>query len=165
MKNKRGFVLTETLVVTVFLVTISTFIYVSIIPLMGRYEDMIDREKDVDIVYKLYNVRKLLLNDTHLVNVTEGSFNGNIKCSDLEKSTYCSMLMGQLELNNYRLIYVDNIYNNLNNLKNIDTELHITDIYDYIKAYQDDEGEYLILLDANKHTVSHLLLAPFIQTY
>ena len=51
MIDKKGFVLTETLIVIVFLVTIFTFIYVSIVPLMGKYEDMTVRSSDIDIVY------------------------------------------------------------------------------------------------------------------
>ena len=49
--NKRGFALTETLVVIVFLVSIFTFIYVSIIPLIGKYENIISSENDIDMVY------------------------------------------------------------------------------------------------------------------
>ena len=51
MKNKNGFVMTETLVVIVFLVSIFTFVYISIIPLIGKYEDMVYRKSDVDIIY------------------------------------------------------------------------------------------------------------------
>lgn len=174
MRNKKGFVLTETLVVTVFLVTISTFVYVSIVPLMGRYDDMIDREKDIDIVYKLYNLRKLLIMDDNRDSIIQGDFNGDIKCSDFAKSEYCNKLLEQMEISNYRLIYVKNIYNNLEtNIKNLDNSLNTTEFYNYLKKYSDDEGEYLVLLDLSedkytgkaKHTMAHLLYAPFIQTY
>ena len=57
LKNKKGFFMTETLVVIVFIATIFTFIYISVIPLIGIYEDKSERENDIDIVYKLYNIK------------------------------------------------------------------------------------------------------------
>ena len=173
MKNKKGFVLTETLVVTVFLVTIFTFIYVSIIPLMGRYDDLIDRENDIDIVYKLYNIRELLLQDDNRITITEEGFNSDIRCDSFAKIDYCNKLFEQLELTNYRLIYVNNIYNHRSDIQDVDTELNTTEIYQYIKKYEDNPGEYLILLDLSKdkytnepkHTIAHLLYAPYIQLY
>ena len=165
MKNKKGFVLTETLVVTVFLVTISTFIYVSIVPLMGRYEDLVNREKSIDIVYKLNNIRQLLIDDDNKDTITNGNYNNNVTCDQFARSTYCTKLMQQMELTNFRLIYVNNIYNNIGIIRGVDTELNITDLYQYIKAYIDDEGSYLILVDLKTHTVAHLLFSPFVQTY
>ena len=173
MKNKKGFVLTETLVVTVFLVTIFTFVYISIVPLMGRYDDFIDREKDIDVVYKLYNIREILFQDDNRSTITLSGWNNKIECSQFARVEYCTKLFEQLELTNYRLIYVNNIYNHINDIKAVDAELNTKEIYNYIKQYENDEGEYLILLDLSvdkytkqaKHTIAHLLYAPFIQTY
>ena len=165
MKNKKGFILTETLVVIVFLVTIATFVYVSVVPLMGRYEDLIDRERDIDIVYKLYNIRKLLLKDDNKEVITGGNFNGNITCNSFSNSIYCNKLVEQMELKNFRLMYINNIYNNIANIKSVDTSLNTTEFYRYLRNYQNDEGEYLVLLDLDRHTIAHLMYAPFIQTY
>ena len=164
MKNKKGFVLTETLVVVVFLVTICTFIYVSVVPLMGKYEDLIDRERDIDIVYKLYNIRKLLYDDDNKDTIVQNDIK-EITCTDFAKSDYCTKLMEQMELTNYKLIYVKEIYSNLNAIRQIDANLNTTELYRYIRAYQNDEGEDLILLDRDRHTIAHLMYAPFIQTY
>ena len=178
MNNKKGFALTETLVVTVFLVTIFTFIYVSIVPLMGRYDDLIDREKDIDIVYKLYNIREILLHDDNRTVITSSGWDGNLVCNKFAKAEYCAKLFEQLELTNYRLIYVNNIHSHIDDIKAVDEELDRNtskkeEIYKYIRQYEDDEGEYLILLDLSpdkytkepKHTIAHLLYEPFIQTY
>ena len=189
MKSKKGFVLTETLVVTVFLVTISTFVYVSIVPLMGRYDDLIERERDIDIVYKLYNIRKLIYNDSNKEPMTTCLNNNGetvtpcakvITCNNFgNRRDYCNNLISQLELSDYRLVYVNNIYKNLDFehekviITDTSTDFDTTEIFNYIKTYQDDEGEYLILLDLTpdkytnspKHTIVHLLFAPFIQTY
>lgn len=176
MKNKKGFVLTETLVVTVFLVTIFTFIYVSIIPLMGKYEDLVNREKDIDIVYKLYNIRKLLMNvDSNLV--TKEGFNDDITCdifSNMSYRTYCDKLFEQMEITNYKLIYVDNIHNNIENgnIGRVDLSLNTNadEFYQYLKAYERDDGQYLVILDMSRdvysgnerHTMAHLLFSPYV---
>ena len=151
MKNNKGFVLTETLVVTVFLITIFTFIYVSIVPLMGKYEDIINREKDIDIVYKLYHIRKLIADDRNRSNIAASPHN-TITCSDFYNSTYCTKLMQYLELSSYKLVYVDNINNSLDHIKTISVEM-----YDYIKQYRLKQYHALILLDMNKHTIAHLI--------
>ena len=70
MKNKKGFVLTETLIVTVFLISIFTFVYVSIIPLLGKYDDLTSRSSNIDIVYKLYYIRNMINNDTNKTTIT-----------------------------------------------------------------------------------------------
>lgn len=157
MKNNKGFVMTETLVVTVFLVSIFTFIYVSIIPLMGRYEDMINREEDIDIVYKLYNIRKLIETDGNKSSIISSGHN-TITCNSFSSSNrnYCNKLMEYLNLSNYSLVYVNNIFNNLNYIKGISEEM-----YDYIKKYQKNDNEVLILLDKNRHTIAHLFFDQY----
>ena len=161
MKNNKGFVMTETLVVTVFLVTIFCFIYVSIVPLIGRYEDIIYREGDIDIVYKLYNIRKMIEADLNKDILTESGKN-NIKCNMLDNSVYCNKMMEYLELNNnYVLIYVDNVADHLE-VKSDGSggDGYIKDqseeVNDYIKKYKNLQGEVLILLDSVNHTIAHL---------
>ena len=150
MKNKKGFVLTETLVVTVFLVTIFTFVYVSIIPLFGKYEDMAYRDADIDIVYKLYNIRKMISNDDNNATIASNTFK-RITCSDLNDTTSCNKLIEYLELNNYILVYADNIQNRLTDFSNLNTEM-----YKYVSKHKDFNERVLVLLDQNKHTIAHL---------
>ena len=140
----------ETLVVIVFLVTIFMFVYTSILPLMGRYEDMSSRIENIEIVYKLYNIRKMMLNETDIEHITEDSIM-NIECNDLVDKNYCLNLMDKLDLDNYKLIYVDGIRENSSALSNIDPE-----IGDYIRNYLDDHNASLILLDKTNHTIAHL---------
>ena len=45
--NKKGFFMVETLVVIVFCAGIFTFLYVSVLPLIGTYNDLI-----VNFLYK-----------------------------------------------------------------------------------------------------------------
>lgn len=152
MKNNKGFVMTETLVVTVFLVTIFTFIYISIVPLIGKYEDLVAREGDIDIIYKLYNIRKFMLVDPYKDIIIEPGKN-TITCNSFSDTNreYCNKMMEYLELDNYILVYVDDIYDNLGYIKSVSEEM-----YDYILQYDIVQSDVLILLDQNKHTIGYL---------
>ena len=165
MKNNKGFVMTETLVVTVFLVTIFTFVYVSIIPLMGKYDDMTFRNSDIDIIYKLYNVRKMINNDNNKNTIIGNTFK-EIKCQDLADQNYCNNMMVYLELSEYDsvqnryydryiLVYADNIHNRLTNFQNLSSDTK-KELYEYIKKYEDVGGNVLVILDKTNHTIAHL---------
>ena len=150
--NKKGFILTETLMVTAFIVGIFTFLYMSVLPLVGTYNDKTTRESDIDIVYKLYNIRKLISRDINRDIMTSSDFK-ELTCDDFYNKDYCENLIEVMELSNYKLIYVNKISNSINNLQN-DQE-----IYNYIKDYQDSNDKILILNDKAKHTVVHLKYA------
>ena len=152
--NKKGFFMTETLMVIVFVTVIFTFLYISVIPLIGEYHDKTVRESDIDIVYKLYSIRKAINEDNNKNIMMNGEYN-NIKCDSFSNSSYCNQLMDILELNNYSLIYSDsisNLYTGINNgIYNVDDE-----VKEYLKDYKDILENAIILLDKNKHTISHL---------
>lgn len=150
MKNKKGFVMTETLVVTVFLVTIFTFVYVSIVPLYGKYEDKIYRSSDIDIIYKLYNIKKMIINDENSSTIATSTFK-RITCNDLSDTAYCNQLMQYLDLSSYILVCADNINTRITNFANLNSEM-----YDYISEYRNFPIRVLVLFDQNKHTAAHL---------
>ena len=150
-KNKKGFVLTETLMVTVFVVVVFTFIYTAIIPLIGIYRDMSEREQDIDIVYKLYHIRKMILNDRNEYTITSNNVK-RIVCNDFSDVTYCNSLMSKLELSNYELYYTSSIQNNMN------SSLFSTEVKDYLANYSTTNKKTVILLDKINHTIAHLLL-------
>ena len=113
--------MTETLVVIVFIATIFTFIYISVIPLIGIYEDKSERENDIDIVYKLYNIKQLMEKNSNTLGITSNNVS-DIKCEKInnlpEEENYCNKLMDILGLTNYELYYVNGIKNNINLSKN-----------------------------------------------
>ena len=159
MKNNKGFVMTETLVVTVFLVTIFTFVYISIIPLMGKYDDMSYRDSDIDIVYKLYTIRKMLNKDSHKSNIVLNNFK-ELTCSDFDDESYCNMLMQYLDLrvdnvDNFHLIYTKNINANIQSFQNYTPDSE-KEIYNYLRKYTNFTGRVLILFDTRNHTIAHL---------
>ena len=59
MKNKKGFVLMETLVVTIFTLFIFTILYNNIVPLIGKYDEL-SYYNDIDTTYQLYHIKKLI---------------------------------------------------------------------------------------------------------
>ena len=150
LKNKKGFVMTETLVVTVFLVSIFTFVYVSIVPLFGKYEDKAYREADIDIVYKLYNIKKMILNDANKETIGSSNFKV-ITCNDLADTAYCNKLMQYLELSNYILVCADSMNNRLTNFSNLNKEM-----YDYAFKNKAYPSRVFVLLDQSKHTLAHI---------
>ena len=65
MKNKKGFVLVETLVVTVFVMTVLTMLLVNYTPAMSEFQRR-EYSDDVDSKYDLYWVRKMVQSDVFL---------------------------------------------------------------------------------------------------
>ena len=62
--NDKGFVLAETLIVTVFILAIFTMIYTYYYPIMGLYEER-ETYDDVDGKYAAYWVKRLIENDSY----------------------------------------------------------------------------------------------------
>lgn len=147
--NKKGFVITEMLMVAVFVLTIFTFIYTSTIPLIGKYRDIAERENNIDIVYKLYNIRQLVRKDDNFSKISSENVK-RISCSDLVNMSSCINLMEYLDLNHYTLFYINNIS------ENIDNSLFDNEIKEYLNKYSDDNQKVLLLLDNDEHTIAHL---------
>ncbi len=140
----------ETLAVIVFCAGIFTFLYVSVLPLIGTYNDLVIRENNIDIVYKLYNIRLAIQKDNKLKDtLTNNSFK-NIVCSDFKDEDYCNNLMTQMELTNYDLFYTDSIKNNIEGFSSY------KEVYDYLKKHKEEDNPTLILIDNKEHTVAHL---------
>ena len=136
--------------VTVFIITIFTFIYTSLIPLLGTYKDKSTRDEDIDIAYKLHHIRTMIKKDANQNTITSNNVKV-ITCNDLSDRNYCNNLMSYLDLNQYLLVYTKSIKNNLNSIKSINNE-----ISKYIDNYRNEDNESLILLDRNNHTIVHL---------
>lgn len=147
MKNNRGFVLLETLIVSVFTIIIFTFMYRSIIPLIGIYEGKV-ADNNVDMTYNLYHLRKDIYNDSdyHTVftsndygYVLEVTFNDASRWYDLVK------LLG-IDYDNYKLMFITNF----NAIKS--TIISDSEVDSKIKEYISDKkntfyDNNIILLD------------------
>lgn len=87
MKNNKGFLLMESLIVAVFVFTIFSFLYRNLVPLMGEYERRYNYD-DIDSVYAAHLFRNLLLADDNFDTLVAGVMdNPNIGANDI---TDCS---------------------------------------------------------------------------
>lgn len=148
-QNKKGFVLLETLIVTIFTLIIFTVLYTSVVPLLGRY-DTLSYYNDLDTTYDLYYIRNMLFNDSNYSTIDNNDYK-KLSCSDLDNKTYCYNLFAAMGINdNSELIFV-NMNTGLNNLKN--DSLVSDDIKDYVTRI--NETGCILILQNNSY-ISYL---------
>ncbi len=105
--NNRGFVLAETLVVTIFLMTIFTMLYVNFYPLIGEYEKR-ETYDDVDGKYAAYWLKRLIEDNSYSIpdsKVNSFRTKGYVRfeCNDVvgnDKRQTCINLVQSLEIEN-----------------------------------------------------------------
>lgn len=109
-KNEKGFILAEAIVVGIFVLSLFTFLFVNIIPLVGEYEA--NQEYDtIDGVYNANLVRSMILNDADVIDIlTLGSapykyYTGTGLCNNLNYKNMCLKLVGE-DFLNIKGIYV-----------------------------------------------------------
>ena len=105
--NNKGFVLAETLVVTVFLMILFTMIYSNFYPLIGEYEKR-ENYDDVDGKYVSYWMKKLVEDQNYSISEAKKTNMRNygffrLECSDLnnnsQQTTLCNNLLQAYEIN------------------------------------------------------------------
>lgn len=106
--NSSGFVLAETLIVTVFLMTIFAMLYSSFLPLAGEYEKR-ENYDSVDGKYAVYWIKRMIEDSSYDI---PSSKKNNIKnkgyvrfqCSDIvndeEKRLFCINIVSNLQVAN-----------------------------------------------------------------
>lgn len=100
--NKKGFVLVETIVVSVFVLGLFTFLIANIIPLIGEYEKESDYDS-IESIYSAHMIRKMILKSENqrIVSLatlpTEGyyMFEGDDICYYLTNINYCKKLLSR----------------------------------------------------------------------
>ena len=139
MKNKKGFVLLETLVVTIFTLIIFTLLYTSTVPLLGKYKDL-SYYNDIDITYDLYYLKRLIKNDSKYNDINNSSYQ-SIKCTDLEDANTCNSYFDALNIKkNDELVYLD-----LKEL-NANKKYLSSDILDYVNRIDKKYNNSKILI-------------------
>ena len=106
--NRNGFVLAETLVVTVFLMVIFTMLYRNFYPLIGEYEKR-ENYNDVDSMYSVYWLKRLIEDSSY--QIPSNSYKKNnfdnygymrFECKDVSidsgKQETCISLVKSLEI-------------------------------------------------------------------
>ena len=71
--NNKGFVLSETLVVSVFLMVLFTMIYTNFYPLIGEYEKR-ENYDDADGKYLAYWIKKMIESDGYILSTNEDDY-------------------------------------------------------------------------------------------
>lgn len=162
--TNKGFVLAETIVVAVFMVSIFMILYKNYYPLMGKYEKK-EFYDDVDSKYKAFWL-KYMVEDFEYAPLTFTNnytyFNCNNLSGNKSKLKQCNRMVSKMGLisNDY---YQENEAGDLiavaiitDNLANLQKKLPSTDLYqkasdgfiDYILSlppYEVRDGKYLIV--------------------
>ena len=106
--NNKGFILAETLVVTLFLMVMFTMIYTNFYPLIGEYEKR-ENYDDVDGKYTAYWVKKIIESSAYTLDASDISTMNKwgyirFECSNVSEENnqreMCSNLMNSLEIAN-----------------------------------------------------------------
>ena len=104
--NSKGFVLAETLVVTVFLMVIFSMIYSYFYPLIGEYEKR-EVYDDVDGKYSVYWIKQMIEDSSYSINKSDykAFFNKygflRFRCTDItniDKQSQCVTLVKALQV-------------------------------------------------------------------
>ncbi len=106
--NNKGFVLAETLIVTVFLMVLFTMMYSNFYPLIGEYEKR-ESYDDVDSKYAVYWIKKIVESAAFQPSSTKKQFMQQygymrFECSDIQsvdnQRDICINLVNSLEIHN-----------------------------------------------------------------
>lgn len=112
--NNKGFILAETLVVSIFLTLVFTMIYSNFYPIIGEYEKR-ELYDDVDGKYAAYWIKRMIESDTYVLNNTIPTFNKRVsmmnklgymrfECDDISEENnqrdMCKGLVNLLEVAN-----------------------------------------------------------------
>lgn len=106
--NSKGFILAETLVVTVFLMIMFTMIYTNFYPLIGEYEKR-ENYDDVDGKYTAYWIKKMIESNAYDLDTMDYSTMNKwgyarFECSNMSEQNnqreMCANLVNALEIAN-----------------------------------------------------------------
>lgn len=150
--NKKGFILVETLIVTVFVMTIFMVIYKNVVPYVGEYEKL-ETFDDVDSVYAANMIKQMLVRygnfeyiDTKLA---ESSYFEIQDCNDSRiyiNSKYCKTIKETLGIteNDYIIVTKYNI-SDFKNKTSVDEKFDsgkLSNFRDYINTLYNEDPFY-----------------------
>lgn len=142
-KNNKGFVLVESIVAAVFVMALSTFLIMNIIPLVGVYEETLNFDT-TDSKYDAHLVRKMILMDddcivSKLLRFPEGQaqkyyyFKEKQICDFLSHTNYCNMLLSEDYLDVKEIIITTYSGAEVKKLGDADMDEFSRVLQDYIK--------------------------------
>ena len=178
--NSKGFVMTETLVVAVFIMGIFGIMYNNYYPLIGEYErrEVFD---DVDSKYGAFWIKRFIQHSSYDLSAAQkNTINNNgyvlFSCSNINndyRKTMCNKLLKELEVKDYNVqpkVYITKY--NLESFKNYveaDTNYAtfsggFSDYINFLPLYRvpslnDAEYRVLIEFDRNKNGLNYTTYA------
>ncbi len=149
--NKKGFALVETLIVSVFVMTMFTLMYTNFFPIMGEYERRQNYD-DIDSLYKTFLVKRMvesvdfkagndiknaITSSKYIMYNVEEETNANNTCKVLvnqDSVEYCTNLM--VELGATRVVFSRYQLEDLKNYVKTENGINVlgNDFCDYIKT-------------------------------
>lgn len=108
--NEKGFLLAEAIVVGVFVLSLFVFLFVNVVPLVGKYEGY-ENYDTVDGIYNANMVRAMIMEDDNMNKILKlGTekykvYTAENLCNNLVKKNYCTVLLGKNYLN-VKKVYV-----------------------------------------------------------
>lgn len=141
-KNNKGFVLVETLVVTVFVMAVFSVIYINFYPLVGEYERR-EFYDDVDSKYGAFWMKRFIQDSSYSLT----TFKGNVAGSKHYHVFSCSQLSAKQGLcENLRTkLHIKNVYITDYNLTQFKTVAAVEGGFsDSLKSYIDYLPEYKV---------------------
>ena len=178
--NSKGFVMTETLVVAVFIMGIFGIMYNNYYPLIGEYErrEVFD---DVDSKYGAFWIKRFIQHNSYNLSAAQkNTINNNgyvlFSCNNINndyRKTMCNKLLKELEVKDYNVqpkVYITKY--NLETFKNnvaADTNYAtfsggFSDYVNFLPLYRvpslnDAEYRVLIEFDRNKNGLNYTTYA------
>lgn len=143
MKNKKGFVLVETIVAAVFVLGLFSFIIANLLPLVGEYEKKSVYD-NAESKYEAHLIRKMILKDNscrtkNLITLPEDTgyyvFENTDICLYLENMNYCNKLLSKDFLDVKKIILTKY---NVNTLKSNSSKFEraLKEYIDYMPTYE-----------------------------
>ena len=145
--NNKGFVLAEAIIVGVFILSLFTFLFVNIVPLIGKYE-AVKQYDTIDAVYNANMVRMVMLENT---NANSFFPTGSAKYVKYSAESFCNKLKNDGEDVNSQPFckkLLSKTYLDVSNV--IVTSFRLSELKNVVKTSADfsrAEREYILSLD------------------
>lgn len=134
--NNKGFVLVETIITAVFVLSLFSFIIANVLPIIGDY-DRIRNYDSIESIYDAHLIRKMILKSdrirtTNLVDFPSGQdyylFNDDDICLYVSNINYCRKLLSRDYLDVSKIII---------------TNYNITSLKEKVSSFNRAIGEYI----------------------
>ncbi len=169
--NNKGFALVETLIVSVFVMTIFTVIYTNFFPMMGEYERRQGYD-DIDSIYKTFLVKRMVESiefkgQNYFTSLSSNPYMYFDISNDTKRNTACTNLMNVVsipyckelftELKATKLYFVKYNTSNLKSTAKSDTSMdsgvkdYVATMPYYVRGNNNSKGlQYRIIVGYEK---------------